>query len=295
MQHIVEPWVREVLGPRTRIAAITPLTGGLSQAMYRLDLTGADAPAVVLRRWPEDGPWPRECARREAAALELLAGGGIGAPGLIAADPEGERTGRPSTLMTCLPGRGVLDPEDVPGWLEALAARLAAIHDLPPGPDLEPCPRHADMADPRRRAWMAGLPEGAAALDLAVSADDPRRPLLAHGDYQHFNVLWTGSALTGVVDWTGCGVADAGRDVGHCMLNLTVLHDAARAWSFLGRYQALTGTRVDPAWLMGELLDFSPAWEEFIPIQVGGRAPVDPAGMRARVEELIVQVLRAAG
>jgi len=32
-------------------------------------------------------------------------------------------------------------------------------------------------------------------------------------------------------------------------------------------------------------------WQEFIPVQVAGRAPVDLAGMTARVEDVLVDLI----
>ncbi|TDE91498.1 aminoglycoside phosphotransferase family protein [Occultella glacieicola] len=288
-------WVCDALGREVRVAATIPLTGGLSEAMFRLELTGADVAAVVLRRWPHDGDWERDSVRREATALGLLAGSGVGAPELIASDPAGESTGRPANLMTHLPGAGELDPADVARWTGDLADRLALVHDQPRDPRQQTSPKWVDLDDGDRRAWLAGLPYGEEALSLAGSVGAPVREVFGHGDYQHFNLLWSRGRLTGVVDWTMSGVADAGRDVGHCALNLAVLYGPSRAWRFLERYEAITGTRVDRGWLISELLEFSPAWPEFIPRQVGGRTPVDGAGMRGRVEELISRVLRSAG
>ncbi|CAM3587221.1 phosphotransferase family protein [Occultella aeris] len=289
-------WIRDVLGRDVRIGETVPLTGGLSEAMFRLDLTGTDvAAAVVLRRWPNDGDWQRDSVRREATALTLLSGRRVGAPELIATDPAGEWTGRPANLMTHLPGAGQLRPADVERWTGEMAARLALIHDQPRDPHQPISKKWVDLDDQDRRAWLADLPHGDEALSLARAATVPVREVFGHGDYQHFNLLWNRGRLTGVVDWTMSGVADAGRDVGHCALNLAVLYGPDRAGRFVAHYEAITGTRVDPAWLMSELLDFSPAWPEFIPRQVGGRVPVDRAGMRGRVEELIVEVLRAAG
>jgi len=283
------------LGDRIRVTRFARLPGGLSQAVYRIDLVGAEFATVVLRRWPADGDRQRQSIRREAAVLSLLDDSEVVAPQLIASDETGEWAGRPANLMTHLPGAGDLDPVDVEVWIDQLAQQLALIHAQSRHPSQERIPTWMDVDDPDRRSWLAGLPYGDEVLALATTATAPSREVFSHGDYQHFNLLWMQGQLTGVVDWAMSGVADAGRDAGHCALNLAVLHDAERAWRFLERYQAITGSMLAPSWLICELLDFSDAWPRFIPLQVDGRMAVDRVGMRGRVEELIVKVLRSAG
>jgi hypothetical protein len=41
-----------------------------------------------------------------------------------------------------------------------------------------------------------------------------------------------------------------------------------------------------------ELATYGDAWRQFIPIQVGGRAPVDTDGMTGRVADLLESALR---
>lgn len=282
------------MGSAARIVAVSPLAGGLSDAMFRVDLSGAASRSVVLRRWREDLAWTRDATRREAVALTLLAGRGLGAPELVASDPTGAEAGGPATLMTMVPGAGDLTPSDPDRWIDQMADRLVQIHQVPPPDDLRPCERFADLDDPHRRAWLARLPVGAVVLDLVLTGPVGDR-VVSHGDYQHFNLLWVDGRLTGVVDWPMAGVDDRGKDVGHCMLNLAVLFSVGHAWRFLQRYQDTAGVTVPKGPLLRELLDFSPGWQRFIPIQVGGRVPVDPAGMADRVDEVITRIVAAAG
>jgi aminoglycoside phosphotransferase (APT) family kinase protein len=110
---------------------------------------------------------------------------------------------------------------------------------------------------------------------------------LIHGDYQHFNQLWLDGVLTGVVDWGSATTGCPDSDVGHCRLNLAVLFSTDCAERFRLAYEMEAGRRVDPWWDLAELLEYSPEWQAFIPIQVAGRVPVDTQGMTERVEELI--------
>ena len=113
----------------------------------------------------------------------------------------------------------------------------------------------------------------------------------AHGDYQHFNVLWSRGRLSALVDWSSAGIAHPDVDVGHCRLNLAVLHSAEVAERFRHAYEAEAGRRVEPWWDVHQLLAYDDSWQDFIPVQVAGRAPVDVRGMTGRVEELLAMAL----
>jgi hypothetical protein len=80
--------------------------------------------------------------------------------------------------------------------------------------------------------------------------------------------------------------------VGHCRLNLAVLHCADWAERFRLAYEAEAGRSTDPWWDLHELAAYNDAWPRFIPIQVGGRVAVDPDGMTARIEALLESALR---
>ena len=111
-------------------------------------------------------------------------------------------------------------------------------------------------------------------------------------EYQHFNMLWSRERLTGVVDWIEACVGPPEVDVGHCRLNLTVLFSADVADRFRAIYEAESGHRVDAWWDVHALLSYGPAWKQFLPIQIDGRAPLDVDGMTGRMEEVLERALR---
>jgi aminoglycoside phosphotransferase (APT) family kinase protein len=125
-----------------------------------------------------------------------------------------------------------------------------------------------------------------------LSTPAPVGQAFIHGDYQHFNLLWTRRHLTGIVDWTWAGLGHADRDVGHCRLNLAVLFSAEWAQEFSAAYEAESGRAIEPWWDLFEICLYSDAWPRFIPTQVSGRAPVDTSGMTERVEILLAESLR---
>lgn len=80
-------------------------------------------------------------------------------------------------------------------------------------------------------------------------------------------------------------------DVGHCRLNLAALYSAEVAERFRQVYESEAGRRVEPWWDIHQLLAYYDGWQEFIPVQVAGRAQVDVRGMTGRVEELLAIAL----
>jgi aminoglycoside phosphotransferase (APT) family kinase protein len=118
--------------------------------------------------------------------------------------------------------------------------------------------------------------------------------VLVHGDYQHFNVLWSQGRLTGVVDWPNAGTGNRGSDVGHCRLNLAVLFGPSAA----ADYQRHMRVRPELLWT-GERTcgrcSASTRVAALHPAPVARRAPLDVAGMPGRVAAAIRDSLDAVG
>lgn len=294
-------WLRPLFG---EVSLVRALVGGITGEMLHLRRDGGGSDLVV-RRWHGTQRWRQDMVRREADGLRALAGTDLPLPTLLAVDPDGARTGRPSTVTTFLPGEVELAPRDLRPWVRQLASMLARIHAVPP-PEIGPCELWASSdlgwltPDASGRPNEERTPGGdlglaREALDLAADPGDPAATVLSHGDYQHFNVLWQRERISAVVDWPTVGLANRGLDVGHCRLNLAVLFSAEAAMWLLEDYEQLAGVRVDPGPDLQRLLNFGPNWPEFIQLQVAGRAPVDGPGMAGRVRETIARTLRRAG
>jgi aminoglycoside phosphotransferase (APT) family kinase protein len=245
----------------------------------------------VLRWWmngAEAERWPAHAVVREAAVLNTLEHSDIPAPRVMGWTTD-VGVG-PAVLMTRLPGQVHLMPRDRDGWLRQLAQMLARIHALAvdgkrfeswlDGSQLSPPP------DARRvDVWKE-------AIALVSQEHAPTRTCFLHRDYQHFNVLWSGERLTGVVDWIEACAGPPEVDVGHCRLNLTVLFSADVAEDFRAMYEAESGHRADPWWDIHALLSYGPSWKQFLPIQIDGRAPLDADGMTGRMEDVLERALR---
>ncbi len=278
-------WVERALGGGARVVACRRLTGGIVAAVHRVT---AGTQVVVLRQY--EGP-ARDLVEREARVLAAARAAGLPAPELLAASPDGEDAGgHPSLLMTRLPGRVHLAPLDADRWVQQIAVTAARIHD-------------ASIVAPPFESWIdpARLTVPASATrpglwrtlrDVLVQPPAAAPVCFIHRDFQHFNFLWTRERLTGVVDWGSASTGPPDVDIGHCRLNLTVLFSPDRAERLRLAYEAETGRRLSPWWDLHALASYGDDWPRFIPFQVHGRAPIDTAGMTARVEDLVAATLR---
>ena len=161
---------------------------------------------MVLREYPEAD----DAAAREARVLAMLDGLGGLAPRLLAADAGGTWSGRPSVLISRLPGQADITPADPRRWAAQLGTTLARIHRAP-------LPSLAGLPD------VIGRPGGspghlagpAAAIVAAAWPQLARAPrVLTHFDFWSGNTLWEHAALSGVVDWCGAAAGPASTSAG---------------------------------------------------------------------------------
>ena len=228
-------WLMSVLGSYPADGAVTPLPASTSSVLV---LGGGE-----ILRWYDDDRFLAEepdAIAREIAALTALAGSGVPAPRLIAASARAPA----ALLMTRLAGSP--DP-DIPDPA-AIIDLLAAIHAVPPGPLARWSYRgyHEDR-DLARPSWWRDAGHWHRAVQQTTTSR-PRGPaVLIHRDFHPGNVLWSGRALTGIVDWVNACVGPAAVDAAHLRVNLAVLEDVAKA------DRVVAG---DPAWDIEAALDF---------------------------------------
>ena len=285
-------WVERTVGSGARITGGRRMLGGITSSVYRLTLRlpVGNAMHVVLKRYtdPTWGDTPALVAN-EAAALTAVGATSVPAPRLLGSSPYGAETdGVPSVLMSREPGRVWLTPPDMDTWIRQLAALLPLIHT---GTGVPATREPLDLETLRVPASAHRPDVWSAAKRLIVTEPLPLQTVRVHGDYQHFNVLWSRGRLSALVDWSASRIASPDIDVGRCRLNLAVLYSAETAERFRLAYESEAGRRVEPWWDIRQLLDYDDSWQDFIPVQVAGRASVDIRGMTARVEELLAGAL----
>jgi aminoglycoside phosphotransferase (APT) family kinase protein len=259
-----ERWVRDVVGPGSRIVAARRLRPGGWHVNHAVDVADPSGCVrrLVLRRWARRG-WetddPDYTVEREARVLGLLAATTVPAPEVIAADPAGARCDVPAIILNHLPGHPPRPADAVaPGFCAQLAETLATIHEAggTAGARLDPCRLYYDRAQAAPARWMSS-----AVWDQATAAvrqpAPPAAMTLIHRDYHPENTLWLRGRLTGVVDWTQASWGPAELDVGHMRWNLLAGYGQVAADQFLARYRAASGRQLgnQSYWDLVSLLD----------------------------------------
>ncbi|MEU3991643.1 aminoglycoside phosphotransferase family protein [Streptomyces platensis] len=259
-------WVRARTGGR--VLSAEPLAAGAVHHNVAITVDGNPPLRVVLRWSAEQRPQddaPREAILREAAVLSLLERAGLRAPRLVAADPIGAECGVPTLLMTYLEGRQPdADTARSPDFVAQLAAAAHDIHGVDgtgaAAGALAPFRLYNDLVDPRppRHSDRPALWERAFA---AVPVGAPAAPaVFLHRDYHAGNTLWSGSTLSGVVDWNTASLGPAGFDLGHMRWNLAVSVGGDVADRFAAHYDLLAGREpaYHPYWDVVAVVDLLP-------------------------------------
>ncbi len=270
--------------------------GGTSSSVYLVRCHRALAPRQFVLRVLDNREWlaaEPDLAEHEAAALDEAQKAGIKAPHLVAYASEEAGFGAPVVLMSFLEGRIELRPASFQAWLEGLAAQLALNH------------RHTAGAFPWRfrtwvnRAILAPPPWSAIprdwerAIEFWLQTEPEIHPIFIHRDYHPLNVLWRGSAISGVVDWINACQGPAGVDVAHCRINLAQMYGPETAEAFLDAYLAAAeGFVYHPYWDIDSLLDMClPQPTYYSPWRSFGLGPIAPAENMRRVDAYIERVM----
>ncbi|MER5641181.1 phosphotransferase [Kitasatospora sp. NPDC002227] len=292
-----EAWVRSRLAEGEEIETVEPLLGGWTSEMRRITVGGpAGRRVLVLRSFVK--PFFVEHApgllRREADILRLLVPTEVPVAELVAVDPTGEHCDHPSLLMTLLPGGLRLAD---PGISRPLARQLAAVHRI------EPAERPREY-----QAWTAPelvrVPERTtrpalwrAAVDVIRREPPAYRGVFLHRDFHPGNVLFTGSRISGVVDWVETSWGPADLDVAHCSTNLALLHGVPAGTAFAEHYTE-AGGRLTPDpddhryWRLLDALALAPdAAKVVVPWRTVGRPDLTDELVAARMEDYLAALL----
>lgn len=251
----VTEWIKQQCGGDWLIRQIRPLPGGISSAVYEVQLQRNEEHATwVLRQytnqsWLDEEP---DLIAHESAALHAAYRHGMDSPGWIASDPDGRYCGKPSILMTRLPGEVVLMPDDLTSWLTGMAQVLTHLHRQ----KMDPFPwtyySYIEPAQFRLPDWTARPEAWQEIARIIKEPVPPYVPRFIHRDYHPTNVLWERGQVSGIVDWVNACSGPAGIDVGHCRVNLVQLHGLQAADQFLDAYfngmQGEQGIEYDPYW-----------------------------------------------
>lgn len=247
-------WVVEVMGDDAVVLSAKPLLGGVTSTMHELELlVGEKLRQVVLRQftsqeWLAEQP---DLAEHEAESLTWAAVVDVPSPQLLGY----RETDVPCVLMTKLPGAVDLHPD-----VQQLARALVRIHERTAEPFEREYFSYQNAAAFDVPSWSERPDLWRAALQAVRGPRPESRICFLHRDFHPANVLWQDGAVSGVVDWVNACRGPAGVDVGHCRLNLAMLHGVELADAFLDAYVAEAGAafRYEPYWDLVSLMDWLP-------------------------------------
>jgi aminoglycoside phosphotransferase (APT) family kinase protein len=216
----------------------------------------------VLRQF-DNAEWVRDepdLAIREAESLRRASlAARLQTPTIVAFDEDGSQCGTPAVLMTRLEGKVVLEPPNTARWLTGMAQALVRIHAVDPNDFPWTFTPYSDASSLDTSAWSKFPDKWRDSADIVMGP----RPLVTmrfiHRDYHPTNILWNGGEVSGVVDWVNGCIGPAGIDVGHCRVNLALIHDVKTADDFLTYYLSHAGESFtyDPYWDLVTLIDFA--------------------------------------
>ena len=117
-----------------------------------------------------------------------------------------------------------------------------------------------------------------------------------HRDFHPTNVLWHDGNVSGVVDWVNACRGPANVDVGHCRVNLALLHGVEVADQFLDAYLNVANREFEynPYWDLLTIFDFievnepPTVYEGWINLEVRG---LTDTMMRERMERYLISLL----
>jgi Ser/Thr protein kinase RdoA (MazF antagonist) len=290
-------WIADAVGADTTIESVRALAGGTSTHMHAVETVRRGRRLrLVIRRFLNT-EWLRErpdLVLRTASNLRLAARADVPTPELIALDETGEACDVPAVLATHLPGRVVLEPDDMDRWLRGLAEAAVAVHAVDPGDHRWTYFNYNDVACLQVPDWsrVPRLWERAIEIVNDPWPDSPVR--FIHRDHHQANVLWDGGRVSGVVDWVNACRGPASFDLAHCRWNLSGLHGVEAADGLLDAYESITGGRgeYDPFWDLMALIECLPGpldvYDGWTALGVRG---LTPALLMQRADDYLTSVL----
>ena len=290
----------DAIRPGARLAALTPLPGGVSGVITAIDVANLDASHERLVVWQHGRAGASDGAMREFRLLQLLAESGYPAPVPVFVDSTRTFFPAPVVAARYIDGAPDLTLSLVPDGVQQMADALARLHTI----DLA---RHrldflpAVRETLHRRLFAAPAEPDASpderrvreATNRAWPAVPARASVILHGDFWPGNLLWHDSRLAGVIDWEDAAIGDPLFDLAAARLELHWARDGDAVDALTRRYLAQTGMTepVDlPFW------DLSAALDPILNLHTWGHPPDTEAMMRRKligfVNDAIERLLR---
>ncbi|WFE29534.1 aminoglycoside phosphotransferase family protein [Solwaraspora sp. WMMD791] len=243
--HAVLDWVAGMIGGDATVRVVRGLRAGDNPWLLRITQRGRTTEAVLKT------VDPARPARlfTEIAALRLAEEQGVAAPRIIGYDTGDTGSGSVALLQTVVPGRSAIPIEPTAARLRAMGAVAGALRTIA----VEPSPQLPVRTRPIAARDFAR--ERAVGTDrttpLLRYADERirRHPVpvgdlvLVHGDLWQGNLMWTGDAVTGLIDWDMAEVGDNGIDLSALRLDAALMFGGNAADQVLASWADVTGVR----------------------------------------------------
>jgi aminoglycoside phosphotransferase (APT) family kinase protein len=226
-------------GPGARVRRVRKLGGGLMSDVFAVELERAPFDRVVVKRVRPDDDVNRDFDV-EWECLGFAERIPVPAPRRVALDADGGWFGVPALVMTQLPGRADVTPQNVDDWLRQLALVMATIHAT----DTEGA-TGALLRPPE--VWEGPTFRAGPLVERSIAAIDehvPRGgwpPVVIHGDFHPGQTLWQRGRLSGVVDWGDLLLGSRWYEVAYCRADVVFLHGVKAADRILHHYVDITG------------------------------------------------------
>ena len=223
-------WIQEEIG--IGVESIRQLPGSTSSLVYEVKTTRQ---LLVLRQFNNE-EWLLEepdLVQHEVAGLQKALQIKLQTPDILAFDETGDRAGMPSVLMTEIAGGVVLNPDNFNKWTDELAKALVAIHQLQAIDFTWKYGPYVNVETMSFPDWTTIPDTWRKAIEIVQQPPPAYVECFIHRDYHPANVLWEDGQVTGIVDWGSACRGPTGIDVGHCRLNIALLHGVEIADLFL--------------------------------------------------------------
>lgn len=264
-------WAASAVGPGAKIQSVRGMREGGNPWRLRLAHRGTEPEVVLKTASAPDG------FATELAALRLAELRGLPAPRIIAVDETGASAGTYAVLETVVPGHSRIPTVGSPVRLAAIGAAAGALHDTPMAatPELplrtRPIPA-TDFAAARRAGTETTTPLLDAAQAFVDGLAGPAgETVLVHGDLWQGNIMWTGDAVTGLLDWDMAGVGHPGVDLSSVRLDAALMFGLDAADPVRAAWEDTRGRPADdvPYWdavaalnQPGDLATFAPVMHD---------------------------------
>lgn len=227
----MKKWIEKATEQKVTDLEIRSMVGGISADIYQL--------GDFVMKCYSDKEWLLEepdLVKHEVESLRYAKKAGLPVPKLIDFDEVGTVCGNPAILMSRLAGSPILLPDDPRRYVDGLATALSKIHQLK-AEDFEwNYFSYTEITEMKIPKWTKNPVLWERAINLA-SQPEPSVPIVfIHRDYHPANVLWQENQVSGIVDWVNACRGPAGIDIGHCRINLSLLHGVEMADAFLAAY-----------------------------------------------------------